>query len=172
MLFNSIEYVILLGVTLAFYWLCPSLRGRQWIVLLSSLYFYMSWSKEFGLMLLGVIAVNWLIAGKVSATRERGWLILSCVLNLALLCYFKYMNFFLENIEYVARLKDPSFEIGLLKVILPLGISFYVFELISYQVDVYQGKFKHEKNPVVFAIFVLFFPHLIAGPICRASQFM
>lgn len=172
MLFNSLEYIILLGATLVLYWLCPSLRGRQWIVLLSSLYFYMSWSTEFGVMLLGVIAVNWVIAGKISATRARGWLILSCVVNLALLCYFKYVNFFLENIEYIAKLEDPSFEIGLLKVILPLGISFYVFELISYQVDVYQGKFKHEKNPVVFAIFVLFFPHLIAGPICRASQFM
>ncbi|MGF6515547.1 alginate O-acetyltransferase complex protein AlgI [Pseudomonas sp. BT76 TE3572] len=172
MLFNSIEYVILLVITLGGYWLCPSLKLRQWVVLLSSVYFYMSWSNAFGFMLLVVIAANWLLASKISKTKHRPWLVFACVLNLALLCYFKYMNFFLENLEYAARLKDPDFEIGLLNVILPLGISFYIFELISYQVDVYQGKIEHEKNIVVFGIFVLFFPHLIAGPICRAGQFM
>ncbi|KTB58726.1 MBOAT family O-acyltransferase [Pseudomonas syringae] len=172
MLFNSMEYIALLVATLGCYWLCPSLKGRQWIVLAGSLYFYCSWSKMFGLMLAGIIAVNWLIAGRLAQTRKRHWLILACVGNLLLLCYFKYMNFFLENIQAVGELYNPSYEIGMLKIILPLGISFYVFELISYHVDVYKGRFEHEKDPAVFAIFVLFFPHLIAGPICRAAQFM
>ena len=172
MLFNSMEYIALLAATLACYWLCPSLKGRQWIVLIASLYFYFSWSKAFGLMLVGVIAVNWLIASRIASTRNRMWLVASCVLNILLLCYFKYMNFFLENIQAAGELYDPDFQIGLLKIILPLGISFYVFELISYHVDVYTGKFEHVKNPVIFAIFVLFFPHLIAGPICRAAQFL
>jgi alginate O-acetyltransferase complex protein AlgI len=166
------EYIALLAATLACYWLCPSLRGRQWIVLIASLYFYCSWSKAFGLMLAGVIVVNWVIAGKIEKTKNRNWLIGACVLNLLMLCYFKYMNFFLENIQAIGELYNPGYEIGLLKIILPLGISFYVFELISYHVDVYKGKFEHEKDPAVFAIFVLFFPHLIAGPICRAAQFM
>lgn len=172
MLFNSMEYIALLVVTLGCYWLCPWLRGRQWIVLISSLYFYCSWSNAFGLMLGGVIVVNWLIAGQIDRTRQRYWLVLACVLNLVLLAYFKYMNFFLENVQAIGEMYDPSFEIGMLKIILPLGISFYVFELISYHVDVYKGKFEHERDPAVFAIFVLFFPHLIAGPICRAAQFM
>ncbi|MBD8204486.1 MBOAT family O-acyltransferase [Pseudomonas viridiflava] len=172
MLFNSMEYIVLLMATLACYWLCPWLRGRQWVVLIGSLYFYCSWSNVFGLMLAGVIAVNWLIAGRIAQTRERYWLVLACVGNLLLLCYFKYMNFFLENVQAIGELYDPNYEIGLLKIILPLGISFYVFELISYHVDVYKGKFEHERDPAVFAIFVLFFPHLIAGPICRAAQFM
>jgi alginate O-acetyltransferase complex protein AlgI len=172
MLFNSMEYIALLAATLVCYWLCPWLRGRQWVVLISSLYFYFSWSKAFGLMLIGVIAINWLIASRIASTRNRAWVISACVVNLLLLCYFKYMNFFLENIQAIGELYDPNYQIGLLKIILPLGISFYVFELISYHVDVYTGKFEHEKDPAVFAIFVLFFPHLIAGPICRAAQFM
>lgn len=172
MLFNSIEYIILLAISLVAYWLSSSLRLRQWVVLAASIYFYMSWSKIFIVMLLAMIGINWLIGNKIGQTRQRFWLILACVINLGLLAYFKYMNFFLENVESLAKLHDPTFQAAHLSIILPLGISFYVFELISYQVDVYRAKFEHERNPVVFAIFVLFFPHLIAGPICRASQFM
>lgn len=172
MLFNSIEYGVLLTLSLIGYWLCPSVRGRQWIVLAASAYFYMSWSQAFGLMLFAMIGLNWLLGQKIEHDRRRFWLVLGCVMNLGLLAYFKYMNFFLENIEAIAKLGNPDFQSSSLSIILPLGISFYVFELISYQVDVYQGKIKHEKSPVVFAIFVLFFPHLIAGPICRAGQFM
>lgn len=172
MLFNSIEYGILLAISLIGYWLCPSVRGRQWIVLTASAYFYMSWSQAFGLMLFVMIGLNWLLSKKIEQDRRRVWLLLGCAMNLGLLAYFKYMNFFLENIEAVIKLGNPDFHSSTLSIILPLGISFYIFELISYQVDVYQGKIKHEKSLVVFAIFVLFFPHLIAGPICRAGQFM
>lgn len=172
MLFNSIEYIILLTFSLAVYWLCPTLRLRQWIVLASSIYFYMSWSKIFTVMLITLIGVNWLIGAKIGQTKQRFWLIFACVVNLGLLIYFKYMNFFLENFESLLKLQDADYKLVHLSIILPLGISFYVFELISYQVDIYRGKLEHEKNPIVFAIFVLFFPHLIAGPICRAGQFM
>lgn len=172
MLFNSIEYIVLLVISLGAYWLSPSLRIRQWVVLAASIYFYMSWSRVFILMLLVMIGINWLIGKKIGQTRQRFWLVIACVLNLGLLAYFKYMNFFLENIVSLAQLHDVSFQAAHLSIILPLGISFYVFELISYQVDVYRGKFEHERNPVVFATFVLFFPHLIAGPICRAGQFI
>lgn len=172
MLFNSIEYLVLLAIALGGYWLSPSLRVRQLVVLASSAYFYMSWSQAFGFMLFAIMGLNWVLGRQIGKSRHRSWLVLACVLNLGLLAYFKYMNFFLENIEALAKLQDPNFESVSLSIVLPLGISFYVFELISYQVDIYQGKIKHERNPVVFAIFVLFFPHLIAGPICRAGQFM
>lgn len=172
MLFNSLEYIVLLALSLAGYWLTPSLRARQWVVLAASVYFYMSWSRIFVVMLLAMIAFNWLIGAKIAGTKRRFWLVFACVANLGLLAYFKYMNFFLENVESLARLHNPAFESLHLSIILPLGISFYVFELISYQVDIYRGKAGHERNPVAFAIFVLFFPHLIAGPICRAGQFI
>lgn len=170
MLFNSVEYVVLLALSLGAYWSIPSLRIRKWIVLAASVFFYMSWSRVFIFMLLALTGLNWLIAKKLGKTRQRFWLVLACVANLGLLAYFKYMNFFLENIESLVRLNEPTFQLPHISIILPLGISFYVFELISYQVDIYRGKIEYERDPLVFAIFVLFFPHLIAGPICRAGQ--
>jgi len=171
MLFNSFEYFALLIGSLLAYWLSPSLRFRQWIVLVGSIYFYMSWSRVFIAMLLLMIGINWLIGKKIGDTRQRFWLVLACIFNLGLLAYFKYMNFFIENVADLIRLNDPSFQANKLSIILPLGVSFYVFELISYQVDIYRGKSGPERDLLVFAIFVLFFPHLIAGPICRAGQF-
>ncbi|EJM65084.1 putative membrane protein involved in D-alanine export [Pseudomonas sp. GM50] len=172
MLFNSIQYIVLLSATLLAYWLSPWLRLRQAVVLLASGYFYFSWSPAFGVMLFGLIVVNWIIGGLIERTHCRRWLFVACLLNLALLAYFKYMNFFLENIHALMNVEDEGLHGSALSIILPLGISFYVFELISYQVDVCQKKIKHERDFSVFAIFVLFFPHLIAGPICRAGQFM
>ena len=172
MLFNSIEYIILLAISLGAYWLSSSIRTRQWVLLIASIYFYMSWSKVFIILLLIMIGINWLIGVKIEQTRQRFWLVIACVFNIGLLAYFKYVNFFLDNVESLIQLHNSNFQSPQLSIILPLGISFYVFELISYQVDIYRGKSGFEKNPVVFAIFVLFFPHLIAGPICKANQFM
>ncbi|MEP7729356.1 MBOAT family O-acyltransferase [Marinomonas primoryensis] len=172
MLFNSVEYVLLLIGCFSAYWITPFLRVRQYIILIASIYFYMSWSKVFFIMLLIMISLNWLISQRLGKTKDKKWLVLACVLNLGLLAYFKYMNFFLENVQSLGQLYDPTFQSPYLSIILPLGISFYIFELISYHVDLYRGKIEHEKSPVVFAIFVLFFPQLIAGPICRAGQFM
>lgn len=170
MLFNSIEYLILLSATLACYWASPSLPLRRWIILGASIYFYMSWSKVFMLMLLGLIIANWLIGWTLAKSKDRLWVVVACILNLGLLAFFKYMNFFLDSLAAVARLHDPATQAIHLSIILPLGISFYVFELISYQVDIYRGKVEHERSLVAFSIFVLFFPHLIAGPICRPAQ--
>lgn len=172
MLFNSVEYILLLSFSLCVYWLAPTLKMRQWTVLVSSIYFYMSWSQVFIIMLMIMIGVNWFLGKKIDKTKARKWLVIACVFNLGLLGYFKYMNFFLDNLVYIGQMYDPNFHVPILSIILPLGISFYVFELISYQADIYRGKIEHEKSPVVFAIFVLFFPHLIAGPICRAGQFI
>lgn len=172
MLFNSIEYIVLLAASLALYWLSPSVRLRQWVLFGASVYFYMTWSRVFVVMLLVLVAANWLIGSRLAATRNKSWLIFACVLDLALLGYFKYANFFIENVGAVAVWFVPTFQTPHLSVILPLGISFYTFELISYLTDIQRGKIEHQRNPIVFALFVLFFPHLIAGPICRAGQFM
>lgn len=119
-----------------------------------------------------MIALNWLISHRIYLSKSKAWLVFACVVNLGLLSYFKYMNFFLDNLEYVVGFYDEKYQSPALSIILPLGISFYIFELISYHVDVFRGKIKHEKNIIVFSIFVLFFPQLIAGPICRAGQFI
>lgn len=172
MLFNSIEYIQLLLLSLTLYWVSPYLKLRQAVVFVASIYFYMTWSKIFAVLLLLLILVNWIISYQVQRSANRHWLVVALVLNLGLLAYFKYANFFLDNIEALAKLSGMSLSAAHINIVLPLGISFYVFELISYQVDLYRRKITHERNFLVFANFVLFFPHLIAGPICRATQFM
>lgn len=172
MLFNSVEYIALLIGVLVCYWSLSSLRARQWLVFVASLYFYMSWSRVFILVLLALIAVNWFFGIFIERHRSKLalWLVIS--INLVLLAYFKYFNFLIENFDYLLKFIGPEWALSKLSIILPLGVSFYVFELISYQVDVFRGKINHENDSLAFAIFVLFFPHLIAGPICRAGQFL
>jgi alginate O-acetyltransferase complex protein AlgI len=172
MLFNSVQYIILLAVSLGLYWATPNVIFRQVVVFCASVYFYMTWSTAFAAMLLALVAVNWIIGYQIARTRSRNWLIFACVIDLGLLGYFKYANFFAENVGVLAQLFKIDFQSPHLAIILPLGISFYTFELISYLTDIYRGKITHERNPIVFALFVLFFPHLIAGPICRGTQFM
>ena len=172
MLFNSVEYVLLLLVALAGYWATKNLLIRQCVVLISSVYFYMSWSIAFGAMLLCLIGVNWGLGLLIQKYRRKSVFVAACVLNVGLLAYFKYTNFLIDNLTAIAHAFGSNLHIGHYSIILPLGISFYTFEIISYHTDIYRGTWEHQKNPLVFAIFVLFFPHLIAGPICRSSQFM
>lgn len=172
MLFNSVEYIILLAVSLVAYWATPWLIVRQLVVFAASAWFYISWSGAFFLMLAFLVLVNWGIARQIQKTGRRLWLMVGCFINLGLLAWFKYAKFLAENISSLIGLVKPGLTAPHLDIILPLGISFYVFELISYLADIYRGKIRHERNPIAFALFVLFFPHLIAGPICRAGQFL
>lgn len=172
MLFNSIEYLILLTSSVIAYWLMPWLMARQLVVFLASAWFYITWSGAFFVMLGGLVLVNWGLGFLIDRTRRRHWLVLGCMLNLGLLAWFKYAKFAAENIATVIGWVRPGLQAPHLDIILPLGISFYVFELISYLADLYRGKMQHERNPLSFALFVLFFPHLIAGPICRTGQFL
>jgi alginate O-acetyltransferase complex protein AlgI len=172
MLFNSVEYLALLAASLAAYWAMPWLLVRQLVVFVASAWFYISWSGAFFVMLTALVLVNWGLGWLIDRSGRKMWLVLGCILNLGLLAWFKYAKFLAENIAaamgmFVSNVQSPH-----LDIILPLGISFYVFELLSYLADLYRGKMKHERNPVAFALFVLFFPHLIAGPICRTGQFL
>lgn len=172
MLFNSVEYLILLAASVAAYWLLPWLLARQMVVFVASAWFYISWSGAFFVMLLALVLVNWGLGFLIDRTRQRLWLVLGCVFNLGLLAWFKYAKFAAENIAAAIDWVHPGVQAPHMDIILPLGISFYVFELISYLADLYRGKMSHERNPIAFALFVLFFPHLIAGPICRTGQFL
>lgn len=172
MLFNSTEYIILLAVSLAAYWAVPWLWARQLVVFVASAWFYISWSGAFFVMLMSLVLVNWGLGWLIDRSGRKMWLVLGCVLNLGLLAWFKYAKFLAENIASALGFFVPNVQMPHLDIILPLGISFYVFELISYLADLYRKKMKHERNPIAFALFVLFFPHLIAGPICRTGQFL
>src|SRR5262249_7821285 len=124
----------------------------------------------------GSTVVDYLLARGMEAStsrrRKKLLLIASLAMNLGLLCYFKYANFFLHSLQDALNALGASVAFPTLSVILPIGISFYTFEAINYTVDVYRGKIAAEQSLPNFMLFILFFPHLVAGPIVRARDFL
>lgn len=172
MLFNSITYLLFLPVVVALYWLLPN-RARLWLILLSSLVFYGFWRIEFIPLLLLSAGVDYVIARMIEATddekRRRFLLMISIAVSLTILGIFKYLIFFVDSIGSIAALVGHTPSWPELHIILPLGISFYIFATISYTVDVYRRLVPAEKSALVYFCFVAFFPHLVAGPILRAG---
>ena len=172
MIFNSLTYFIFLFTIVILYW-SLSLKPRLYLIFLASLVFYGFWRVEFlPVMLISVIA-DYVLALKIpSSTKviKKRLLAFSLIINLGLLFYFKYLIFFSDNAIGFANLLGISLDPLLLNIILPLGISFYTFQTISYTVDVYRGQISPEKNFILYACYVTFFPQLIAGPILRASE--
>jgi alginate O-acetyltransferase complex protein AlgI len=168
------------------HWRLPLLRGRSltltgdevrvWLLLIASIYFYASWSKSLALLIVASTLLDYCIGLGLQALqrpRLRGALLaLSIFANLGLLCFFKYSNFFLASLDEVMIAAGASHWFNTLHIILPIGISFYTFEAINYTVDVYRRRIPAERNPAHLLFFVLFFPHLIAGPIVRAKDFL
>ena len=173
MIFNSITFLIFLTVVVAAYWLLPQ-RGRQWLITLSSLTFYGFWRPEFTLVMLASATTDYFVALRMSAIEDdrirRRWLYLSFLVNLGLLLVFKYLLFVVDNGLAVLRVFGLEIADPALNIILPLGISFYTFETISYSVDVYRRTIKAERDFLSYACFITYFPKLIAGPILRAHQ--
>lgn len=151
-------------------------RARTILLLGASLYFYACWNKWLAALIGGTTVLDYLIARGMDATpslaKRRALLVVSLVVNLGLLAYFKYANFFIESLRDVLAAAGVKANVPLLEVILPVGISFYTFEAINYTVDVYRRKIAAERDLPSFMLFVLFFPHLVAGPIVRASDFL
>lgn len=176
MLFNSFEYFVFFVAVLIVSWLLAGFsRFRTWFILLASLYFYYSNNSWQTLLLLFAVTVDYLVCLKMqdetSLTRRRLWLSVSLVSNLGLLCYFKYINFFGASLQALADLIGMRLDWVDFNVLLPVGISFYTFEALSYTIDVYRGEIRAERNWARLAFLVSFFPHLIAGPIVRARAF-
>lgn len=173
--FNSIEYLIFLPVVVILYWLLPH-KGR-WIVLLAaSILFYMSWNAWL-IVLIMVTTVTAYIAGigidrSTNKKTKKAWLICALIICLGLLIFFKYINFFLESVVGVFRLFRTEQDNIVLNVILPIGISFYTFQTLSYVIDVYRGDYKVEKHFGYFALYIMYFPQLIAGPIERPQDLL
>jgi alginate O-acetyltransferase complex protein AlgI len=174
MLFNSASYLFafLPGVVLI-YWQLRE-RLRLWFILLASLAFYGFWRIEFIPLLLFSAALDYVLALWIEATgdkvQRRRIMLLSVVCNIGILAFFKYLLFFRDTLWSIAAWVGYHPGFVELNVILPLGISFYIFATISYVIDVYRGEFKAERNFVVYCCFVVFFPHLVAGPILRARN--
>ncbi len=175
MLFVTQKFLIFFLVVFTAYWLMPWKRPRVWLLLAASYYFYYCFNQWLALVVASSSLADYLIArGMESFGRQavrRLLLLASLAMNLGLLCYFKYTNFFLESYFQITGTLY-SREADLLSIILPVGISFYTFEAINYTVDVYLEKIRAERNLDYFLLFILFFPHLVAGPIVRASDFL
>ena len=169
MLFSSIPFLYyFLPAVLIFYFLAPR-KGKNTVLLLFSLMFYGWGEPRLVLMMLLAVALGYFFGLGLEKTRGRGLgkllLVLSVVSSLSFLVYYKYTDFFLENINSLFGLHLP-----LLGLALPIGISFYTFQIMSYTVDVYRGQVPAQRNFIDLACYVAFFPQLIAGPIVRYSD--
>lgn len=149
---------------------------KKTFLLFVSYYFYMCWDWRFSGIILFVTVVNFYFGPKIYEQKNKNiknlWLWASLALSLLVLAYFKYVNFFIESFEAFLRGFGFSAEIPLLDIILPVGISFYTFQSISYVLDIYRGRIEPVRSFRDFALFVAFFPQLVAGPIVRASHFL
>lgn len=176
MTFNSITFLLFLVIVVVLYWRLPK-TGRLWMIALSSLVFYGFWKPQYTLLLIFAAVLDYFVAIEIDKRQEpnkrRMLLILSLILNLGILFYFKYLIFFKDNMQELLNFFGSYVRIlPALKIILPIGISFYTFETISYTVDVYRRHIKPEKNFISYLSFLVYFPHLIAGPILRASDIL
>ncbi len=181
MLFNSFEYLVFLPVVVLAYWSVPR-QVKPVFLIAASYFFYMYSFRVYGLLLLGLTVANYSLGLLVNHFEKREWrrlvLIAGIAVNLSMLALFKYTNFILDSINnscawlgHALTLPlDKGVGIADLPIILPLGISFFVFEFIHYLVDIYKGS-KPVKNPLRFALFASFFPSQIAGPIKRYQDF-
>lgn len=178
MLFNSPVFLLFLPIVFLLYWgvFQRNLRLQNVLVVVASYVFYGWWDWRFlGLIALSTAVDFWVgqaIAGAKSRREAKGWLGVSLAVNLGVLVYFKYANFFIENWVEVWSQIGVQMHTSTLQVILPVGISFYSFQTLSYSIDVYRGKLQPTRDPIAFAAFVSFFPQLVAGPIERATALL
>jgi len=173
--FNSITYLLFLFAVVLFYYNLK-LKARQYLILFSSFFFYACWNWKYSILLIISGITDYIVSNKIHNSKKNKhklvFLSISIIVNLGLLFYFKYLLFFTENINGLITLFGGSKQFEILNIILPFGISFYTFETISYSVDVYRGILKPEKSFIKYALFVAFFPKLVAGPIQRANEFL
>ena len=177
MLFNSYEFLLFFPVVVATYFVIPQ-KGRYLWLLAASYYFYMGWNAKYALLLLASTVITYicgLILNAIRADRVRARKLVvaaGCVLNLGILFFFKYANFAIHTANRILTgCGLPTMGMHL-DVLLPVGISFYTFQAIGYMIDVYRGTVKVEKNFFKYALFVSFFPQLVAGPIERSGHLL
>lgn len=175
MLFNSFSFLIFFPIVVLVYFSLPH-RFRWVILLLSSYYFYMSWKPEYIILIMISTLVDYIVGLQIYKTKEEKkkkiLLGISLFVNLGLLFVFKYFNFFNDSFRLILQQFSIQLNPMTLKVLLPVGISFYTFQTLSYTIDIYRGKIKPERHLGIFAVYVSFFPQLVAGPIERAKNLL
>jgi len=175
-LFNSWDFVVFFVAVYCLYLLLPTYRQQNLLLLVASYYFYSAWDWRFLLLLLSSTVLDYVCALAIDSSdsprRRKAFLAASVTGNLTLLGFFKYFNFFLDSLRTLLAPLGLSVEALHLHIILPVGISFYTFQEMSYTIDVYRREIPATRRFVDFALFVAFFPHMVAGPIMRASALL
>lgn len=175
MLFNSLQYLVFLPAVLFAYYALPH-RFRWALLLVASYYFYACWKVEYLFLLAGTTLVNYYaglqIARSEALRRRRTFFLLSLVSSLGALFFFKYLDFVNESLRAAFAAINIFYNVPAFHIVLPIGISFYTFQTLSYTIDVYRGKLPPEKHLGIFALYVSFFPQLVAGPIERSTNLL
>jgi len=175
MLFNSIDFLLFFPIVVAIYFVIPKKLRYIWL-LMASYYFYMSWNPRYAILMLLSTIITYVSSIGIEKSNailwKMVWVAGSLISNLSILCIFKYANFILVNIERVLITIGIEITECRLDLLLPVGISFYTFQALSYTIDVYRGKIKAERNILKYSLFVSFFPQLVAGPIERSKNLL
>ena len=175
MLFNSLIFILFISIVLLIY---PRLRLRQQnlFLLAANYFFYGWWDWRFNILLFASTLVDFITGQKIHKSdterHKKRWLLVSIAFNLGLLCSFKYFNFFMDSTAALLQSFALEPHLPVLRIILPVGLSFYTFQSMGYIIDIYRGRLAPETNFVDYAVFVSFFPQLVAGPIERGAHLL
>jgi len=175
MLFNSSSFLIFLPIAFGLYWCVfnKKLNFQNGLLLIASYYFYSCWDWRFSFLLLFSTVLDYYTGLQIDTKKSKKlWLWISVIINLGFLGVFKYYNFFVDSFDSLLTSFGYNGSPTLINVILPVGISFYTFHGLSYVIDIYKNRISPERNFVNYAVFVSFFPLLVAGPIERATHLL
>lgn len=176
MLFNSLTFLVFFVLVIACFGAIRSWGARKWLLLVSSYVFYTAWNPPYVFILIGSTCLDWWLARLIwrerRQNRRRMLLIVSVVANLSLLVFFKYGEFALDNVRLTLAAIGLAYQPPRWDIVLPVGISFYTFASLSYTIDVYRKDIEADTRLRDYALFVAFFPHLVAGPIVRARALL
>lgn len=183
MLFNSIDFWLFFPIVTLIYFIIPNKVKYLWL-LVASYYFYMCWNVKYALLILASTVITY-ISGllievikyskfdEITQKKLKKWIVAgSFTSNLGILFYFKYINFFVDIVAKLFAKVHVELDVPVFDIILPVGISFYTFQALSYTMDVYRDDIYAEKNFLKYALFVSFFPQLVAGPIERSKNLL
>ena len=175
MVFNSYAFLVFFPIVVLAYYLLPMRARRPWL-LAASYYFYMCWNAQYALLIAASTLVTYGCALGLGKTKSRGGrhaiLAVGLAVNLGILCFFKYFGFFADMLSRISGLLGVRMTVPVFDVLLPVGISFYTFQALGYMIDVYRGQIPPERNLMRYALFVSFFPQLVAGPIERSENLL
>ncbi len=173
MLFNSLLFLVFFVIVTSAYYLLPH-KYRWMLLLAASCYFYMYFKMEYILIILFTIVVDYcagILIGEAGKKNKKAYLLISLAANIGVLAFYKYFNFFTQNINSLSGLFHVS-PIPLMNIILPIGLSFHTFQAMSYTIEVYRGNQKAERHFGLYALYVLFYPQMVAGPIERPQHIL